>query len=349
MSDALYTAIPKATRLALTHREMELVASLHGLSLLHYGGPIALRDFPDYVVMKDAAMVLCEPAAAQTLAIAMSKYGWQTDPSECEFCTQMVHPERGLEALIFTQSPAVTGTWPSIFQALWRRHRIDRSGYPHLAVPDFWDHCALMLADLTRGFADNPQYARRNRLAVESKIPDTERTYFYQRLRELTLLDAVYPTGGATQSPAQRRRIAATSTPLPVSRRVATWFYRVADAPTTKLRLRSAFGRTPTKRERFLPGEEAIATPTSRIAPDIAWNLDDDGVTLLPLNAPAPVRLLGSARLVWQLLATGASDDELVDVITQEVSGVPPYADQQIRDVITQLTQMKLLAPPPEG
>lgn len=341
MSYETGTHIPLHTRAELAHREVQLIADRSGVRVLHFKGPFAVADFPDRGSGQSDADVLCAPASAATLAAAMQTYGWTRATTTATDRITLLHPERGVSIDLYEQPAGIRGDWETLFPLLWRARRTITEGFPSVAIPSFLDHAALLLAEVMIDDAKNQRRQRRNRLAVESQIPTARRTEFYQRLRQLTLLETVYPTGGLTKSSPQRRRLRAINSPLPLRRTIGAWAYRIADAPDVKAKIAAACTRST---DAAPPPQPPAGDTSSRIANDVVWTINqEDSVAALCLTCPAPVLLLGSAQLVWKLLAVGSSDDEVVQIIMQEVTGVPPQAADQIRQTIASLAELRLI------
>lgn len=335
--------LPQRISASLIHREIQLYADRANFELLHFKGAVAYRQFPDRESGTADADILCAPDSADAFAEILTQYGWQRaeQKSKAEAIT-LVHPERAASVDLYRHCPGLHGDWRHTFQALRQAREYLTNGYPHVPAPSLLDHGALLLAAIAAGGDTGGKHSR-NRIAIESQIPSAERVDFYQRMRELGLIDTIFPTGGKTAGAARRRRLAAVNSSNPARRAIGGWFYRIADAASMQDKLAALKGTRAAQAQRSTPitGKDH----PGRIADNIVWTLDaEEQLALLNLADGTPIRLLGSACQVWQLLALDASDEEIVETFQQEVANLPGDAAHQILQTIHTLGELGLLA-----
>lgn len=334
--------IPQRVAASLIHREIQLYADRANFDVLHFKGAVAYRQFPDRESATADADILCAPDSADAFADILGRRGWRRadQQSKAEAIT-LVHPQRAASVDLYRQCPGLRGDWRHTFQALHQAREYLTNGYPHVPAPSLLDHGALLLAEIAAGGDTGGKHSR-NRIAVESQIPSAERVDFYQRMRELGLIDTIFPTGGKTAGAARRRRVAAVNSSNPARRAIGGWFYRIADAASPKDKLAAMKGRRTTQAR-----PDVVVTGKDhpgRIADNIVWTLDtQDQLALLKLADGTPIRLLGSACQIWQLLALDASDEEIVETFQQEVANLHRDAPRQIQQTIDTLGELGLL------
>ncbi|MDO5727340.1 MAG: hypothetical protein Q4Q03_05400, partial [Bowdeniella nasicola] len=332
--------IPQSIHSRLVHHEVQLYADDADIRVLHFKGTIAALHFPDRHTNTSDADILCEPDRFEKLIARLERSGWSTAPHQPEpAAVALIHPQRGVSVDLYRYFPGLEGQWSQIFADLYRRREIVENCWPYLTIPNQLDHGALLLADIMSGDTIH-QHHSRNRASIYTQIPAERRTEFYERMAQIGVIHTIFPTGGRTINAPQRRRVAAVTSKSRFVRLVGTRLFKAADATDMRQRLHLVFGGQPSPTT-IAP---APSRAGKRIADEVVWMRDkDETVSLLDLRTGTPARLFGSASHIWELLVSGCSDSEIVEIFKAEISELPANAPAQIHETIGTLTQLDLI------